>query len=118
MSSCSGVAIVPDPVFTATGTPGYSSAILHAPGVLQVRKRARSVRVHFAAQACAVKTVEGMVQAQPGDAILTGVNGEQWPVPRASFDRRYVPEGETPSARTTENARVMQTPSAGRGSER
>lgn len=37
-----------------------------------------------------VQTLEGPVAASPGDAIVTGVLGETWPVARAEFRRTYV----------------------------
>lgn len=38
-----------------------------------------------------VETLEGQVQAALGDAVVTGSQGEQWPVPRADFGRKYAP---------------------------
>ena len=38
-------------------------------------------------------TREGIVRAMPGDAIVTGTAGQQWPVPRQSFERRYQVQG-------------------------
>jgi len=42
-------------------------------------------RVHFAAAAGQLQTLEGPVAYAAGDAIVTGVAGEQWPVPADSF---------------------------------
>jgi hypothetical protein len=45
--------------------------------------------VQFAAQACEIQTREGVVQARPGDAIVTGAAGEHWRVSRAHFSEKY-----------------------------
>jgi hypothetical protein len=42
-----------------------------------------------------VQTPEGLVYAQPGDAILTGVAGERWRVSRAHFAAKYRPRPPT-----------------------
>jgi hypothetical protein len=36
-----------------------------------------------------MQTMEGPVPYEQGDAILTGVKGERWPVARTSFLERY-----------------------------
>lgn len=36
-----------------------------------------------------IKTLEGVMHANVGDWILTGVNGEQWPVKKEIFDKTY-----------------------------
>ncbi|MEO1782550.1 PGDYG domain-containing protein [Enterococcus diestrammenae] len=36
-----------------------------------------------------VQTIEGPLTAQPGDWIITGVEGEQWPVKREIFEKTY-----------------------------
>lgn len=36
-----------------------------------------------------INTLEGPVTAEVGDAIITGVKGEQYPVPRPNFDDWY-----------------------------
>lgn len=53
--------------------------------------RAIEVFVHFAEHAQTVETLEGPVSCQAGDAILTGIQGEQWPVPAAAFPNKYRP---------------------------
>lgn len=47
--------------------------------------------VEFAASAGEIETLEGRVPVSPGDAIVTGVAGEKWPVAMAEFKRRYDP---------------------------
>jgi len=62
-------------------------------GVLEVhaRKRVVTVNVEFAEEKQDIETREGLVVADPRDAVVTALTGERWPVPRAVFDARYVP---------------------------
>jgi hypothetical protein len=69
------------------------------PQAQPVRKREIEAQVRFALHEEVVRTREGEVAAYPGDAILTGVAGEQWPVPKAAFARHYrAALGTTPGA--------------------
>ena len=61
------------------------------PRAQRVRKLPIPVHVMFAASSGMVETLEGPVRHEPGDAILTGVQGERWPVQREAFDRAYAP---------------------------
>ena len=36
-----------------------------------------------------IETKEGSVGAKAGDAIMTGTEGEQWPIPREKFEQTY-----------------------------
>ena len=66
------------------------------PLALRALKRPLPVRVCFAIADGICQTLEGPVGYRTGDAILTGVAGENWPVERDKFDERYVPaEGTT-----------------------
>lgn len=56
---------------------------------VRARKRVHPVQVRFAEQVSAVGTLEGVVHAKLGDAIVTGLFGEPWPVARASFAGKY-----------------------------
>ena len=47
--------------------------------------------VGFATETEQLKTLEGMVIAKAGDAVVTGTKGESWPVPREAFFRKYAP---------------------------
>jgi hypothetical protein len=47
------------------------------------------VSVAFASAAGTVQTLEGPQANGAGDAIITGLKGEHWPVRREEFDRRY-----------------------------
>ena len=55
----------------------------------RVRKRATPVSVVFADAPGTMPTLEGPVPYEKGDALLTGVKEERWPVARASFLERY-----------------------------
>lgn len=68
-----------------------SAARLRATSAVQAIKRTVPVSVEFALSDGICATLEGPVAYQTGDAILTGVAGESWPMPRARFDERYRP---------------------------
>lgn len=36
-----------------------------------------------------IKTLEGKMKANPGDWIITGIEGEQWPVKKEIFEKTY-----------------------------
>jgi hypothetical protein len=55
------------------------------------RKRPREIDVRFTPIECTVQTAEGLVHAAPGDAIITGTEGEHWRVSRARFPDKYRP---------------------------
>jgi len=59
------------------------------------RKRAIGVRVEFAPDNGSLETREGTVGYARGDALLTGVEAERLPVPRATFDASYEPVAPT-----------------------
>jgi len=46
-----------------------------------------------------IETKEGSVGAQAGDAIMTGTEGEQWPIPAASFAETYDDLGDGTAAK-------------------
>ena len=56
---------------------------------MPARKRAHHVEVRFVDQQTAVHTLEGVVHANPGDAIVTGPSDEHWPVARDAFAGKY-----------------------------
>ena len=66
-------------------------------GAFRARKRPLRVRVEFAEQAGELATREGPVRYAPGDALLTGIDGERWPIPQASFAEHYGPCAPTPA---------------------
>lgn len=53
-----------------------------------------TVMVTFASSEGELRTLEGSVKYAKNDAILTGVEGERWPVNRAHFDMMYEPYGD------------------------
>lgn len=54
-------------------------------------EKTATVQVQFAEQDGEMDTIEGRVPYVTGDAILTGVMDEQWPVKRRVFDALYEP---------------------------
>jgi PGDYG protein len=98
----------PVPLFRSSGQPGYSSGISNESGRVIARKREREVQVRFTAEACTVQSPEGLVQAKPGDAILTGTGGEHWRVSKARFHDKYRP---VPPTRAGEDGAYMSLPS-------
>jgi hypothetical protein len=85
------------PLFKSSGRPGYTEEVGGNPRRTVARKLEREVQVRFATEACTVQTNEGFVQAKPGDAILTGINGEHWRVSKARFPDKYRPASSTTS---------------------
>lgn len=81
-------------IFHSSGQAGYSSRVRALSGVIPARKLERTVRARFADGDCLVHTPEGAVRAHAGDAIITGYAGEEWPVPRRSFEASYEPHGD------------------------
>ena len=61
----------------------------------RARKRAVVVQVQFADQGGTLSTQEGPVHYSTGDALLTGSEGERWPVARGTFDVNYAPVAPT-----------------------
>jgi hypothetical protein len=57
----------------------------------RARKRAVVVQVEFAEMNGTLSTLEGPMHYSAGDALLTGTEGERWPVTRDIFDVSYVP---------------------------
>jgi hypothetical protein len=82
-------------LYRSSGKPGYSTEISGDPRHVIARKLEREVQVQFADRPCMVQTPEGAVQAQPGDAILTGIAGERWRVSRKHFADKYRPAAST-----------------------
>jgi PGDYG protein len=57
----------------------------------RARKLAIAMAVEFAQADGTLATREGPVQFVAGDALLTGTEGERWPVPRSRFEETYEP---------------------------
>jgi hypothetical protein len=93
---------------TRTLTLAEAQAEMHShPATQTARKRPTVVQVRFATQAETVATLEGPVQAQVGDAILTGIRGEHWPVGAAAFTSKYEP---LPPTQAGENGSYRSQP--------
>ena len=61
------------------------------PRALKVTKKPIPVSVAFAPADGVCGTLEGPVRYRAGDAILTGVQGEHWPIQRDAFLASYAP---------------------------
>src|SRR6202161_442329 len=77
------------PLFRSSGQRGFSSTLSDDHRHVAARKFEREVQVRFTSEACTVHTPEGVVHAQPGDAIVTGIAGERWRVSRAHSGDKY-----------------------------
>ncbi len=86
---------IPKPVYRSSGRRGFSDSVGGNPSHVLAQKFEHKVQVHFASAPCTVQTMEGQVQAKPGDAIITGVGGESWRVSRAHFVEKYRAEPPT-----------------------
>ena len=62
---------------------------------LSERKHAVVVQVEFAETDGTLSTQEGPVHYSTGDALLTGTEGERWPVACDTFDVNYAPLAPT-----------------------
>jgi hypothetical protein len=85
----------PATVFRSSGQPGYSAWIRVDPRHVAARKLEREIEARFTPIHCTVQTSEGLVQAKPGDAILTGTAGEHWRVSQEHFGEKYRPAPTT-----------------------
>lgn len=68
-----------------------ASDLRNDPRAVKVIKSPTPVQVHFADEAGTCETLEGPVRYERGDAILTGPQGERWPVRRSLFLKAYLP---------------------------
>lgn len=100
-------ATAPPPLFRSSGQRGFSSALSADPRHVRARKFERQVQVQFAPERCTVQTPEGLVHAQAGDAILTGIAGERWRVSRVHFGDKYRP---VPPTRSGEAGTYLSLP--------
>lgn len=73
----------------------WNSDLRQDPRAIPVRRRSLVHVVTIAEQAGICKTLEGPVSYCAGDAIVTGVQGEQWPVSSGTFSELYEPEDGT-----------------------
>jgi hypothetical protein len=59
------------------------------PDAFRAARRLYLVQVEFAGAAGTLATMEGEVRYRAGDALLTGQEGERWPVAREQFFATY-----------------------------
>lgn len=59
------------------------------PNAQWAKKLPIPVKVSFAPTNAVCETLEGRVNYQAGDAIMTGVADEQWPIERHKFEANY-----------------------------
>jgi len=78
------------------------------PRALRVCKKPDPVRAEFAGADGVCDTLEGPVRYKAGDAILTGVRGERWPVERENFLASYEP---VPPTRAGDDGNYRKAPS-------
>jgi len=52
-------------------------------------KKPITVQVSFAINSGTLQTLEGLVAYAHGDALVTGLAGERWPIDRKRFERTY-----------------------------
>ncbi|OBZ18282.1 hypothetical protein A8L34_01470 [Bacillus sp. FJAT-27264] len=57
--------------------------------VRKFRKKPIVVEAYQAVSEMIIQTLEGPLRAEPGDWIITGVKGEQYPCKPDVFDRTY-----------------------------
>ena len=81
----------PVPIFRSRGEQGYLPDIESDRRRVRARKRSNTVEARFATSDGTLRTPEGVVSVRSGDAIMTGIAGEQWRVSRGSFEHRYTP---------------------------
>lgn len=77
------------------------------PSAHKVVKRSVTVQVTFAVVDGEIQTLEGPVKYKKDDAILTGVEGEKWPVRKEKFLKTYSP---VPSVNAGENGPYRKNP--------
>lgn len=53
------------------------------------RKKPVEVEAYQTRETKYIKTLEGVMKASPGDWIITGVNGEQYPCKPDIFEKTY-----------------------------
>lgn len=56
--------------------------------------------VEFATAAGSMATLEGDVAVEVGDALMTGSEGERWPIRHREFEKTYLPHGQTRKGET------------------
>ena len=94
-------------LYRSSGERGYLPLIREDSRRIVARKLEREIDVRFTPVAVSVATQEGVVNARPGDAIVTGIAGERWRVSRERFATKYRP---VPPTRAGEAGRYVSLP--------
>lgn len=58
---------------------------------MKFRKKPVIVEAYQTKEPMDIETLEGVMHASPGDYIITGVNGEQYPCKPDIFEKTYEP---------------------------
>ena len=77
----------------------------------EYRSRPVELSVEISDRAQNIDTLEGLVLCQAGDAIVTGVKGERYPVPADKFRHKFKPLRDTvpnTSGRYTKSSKVVK----------
>ena len=56
---------------------------------IKVIKKPIPVTAQQVTERTIIHTIEGPLTAQPGDWVITGVDGERWPVKKEIFEKTY-----------------------------
>src|SRR5450631_4356588 len=72
-----------------------SASVASDPRAVRVRKRSLLRRVQIAERSGVCETLEGKVPYRGGDAIVTGEQGERWPIACRAFEVSYEPVAPT-----------------------
>ena len=59
------------------------------PDAFETAKKPIPLEFRVAEEDETIQTKEGRVEASVGDVIMTGTEGEQWPIPREKFKQTY-----------------------------
>lgn len=63
--------------------------------MFKAQKKQIDTKFYFSEKDDVINTKEGTVSCKTGDAVLTGVKGEQWPIKRDTFEKTYIFNQET-----------------------
>ena len=61
---------------------------------MKFRKKPVVIEAYQTDQELIIQTMEGPLKASPGDWIITGIRGEQYPCKPDIFEKTYEPDGE------------------------
>lgn len=65
-------------------------------GIGRYRQRPVEISAIRVESKTTVETLEGTEEASSGDWIITGINGEQWPISNSTFEKKYKPVRDKP----------------------